>query len=379
MELECSSLLSALESAKSCLRVLHRGAEREVPAALIAASKLLTNIDVSHTQAVGDALEQIENLLQLADDEFVASCSQFERQINALQARLLIIDVDREVENVANQDKRLLRYIMDYLLRERNIGVAQRIAVEAGLELFCDDELHLNLSKVRCALEQRRDCTDALLFCEEHRASLAHIGSSLEVELRIQQLVVLILDKNYPAAIQFARAKLPPFLASFPHLVQQAMMLLALQGDTLIDPYRHFFSNNRWSFLADRFTADAFRVFKLADVCALQSAVLLGLTIAKTCVCGHSGFTAPGCPACIPLFAEVVNLLPQGPRLHTALLCPVHRCLMDDKNPPLALPSGRLDAACSYAFYFILNFPHAYQTCLSGSCQLSQCFIYDRC
>lgn len=351
MELESSSLNSALESAKSHVRALHRGVERDNPTAVKNACKLLVNPIDMNPQAIIQSLEQIERLLQVADDKFSTTCAQVERRIHELQARLPIVASDSKAEALMSEDSRLLRYLIDYLQREGHIDVAQRIADEAGLQLFCDTDLHRMLANVCAALKDQHDCTEALVFCAEHRASLAKILSSLEVELRIQQLVLLIRGNNYTAAIQFARAKLAPFMTSFPHLVQQAMMLLALRSDTLIDPYRRFFSEERWSFLAQIFISDAYRVFKIAEMSALQSSTLLGLTAAKTCVCGNSDFAVADCPACLPLFAAVVQALPQGPRQHTALLCPIQGCLMDDTNPPLALPSGR------YAFsVFVSSF-----------------------
>jgi macrophage erythroblast attacher len=350
MELEGSSLHSALESAKCHVRALHRGVERDLPAAVKTASKQLINPDGAHPLAVVESLDQIERLLQQADDKFAATCEQIGRRIDELQARLHIVSSDAEAGALMSDDVRLLRYIIDYLQREGHIDISQRVADDAGLQLFCDTELHRTLAKVSAALRLQHDCADALLFCAEHRTSLAKIFSSLEVELRIQQLVLLIRDDNYAAAIQFARAKLAPFMASFPHLVQQAMMLLALRSDTLMEPYRQFFCEERWAFLSETFTSDAYRVFKVSDLSALQASTLLGLTAAKTCVCGSADFAEPGCPACLPLFAAVVQSLPQGPRQHTTLLCPLQRCIMDDTNPPLALPSGRYALAAFVPF-----------------------------
>jgi hypothetical protein len=153
-------------------------------------------------------------------------------------------------------------------------------------------------------------------------------------------MVQLMRDDNCPAAIQFARAKLAPFLASFPHLVGQAMMLHALGMVPLMEPYRRFFRDGRWSFLAATFTSEVYRVFRVVECSALQASMLIGLTAAKTCLCGSADFAVADCPACSPLFAAVVHLLPQGPRQHTAMICPWQHCLMDDHNPPLALPSG---------------------------------------
>jgi macrophage erythroblast attacher len=345
MELECSSLHSALESSKIHVRALHRGVEREMPAAVSAASKQLAHVDSTHTSAsVLQSLDEIERLLQHADDKFSGTCQQIERRIMELQARLQIATSDPQGGVWMSEDCRLLRYIIDYLLREGHVDVAQRIADTAGLQLFCDSDLHRMLASICRALHHNHDCTEALLFCAENRSSLAKISSSLEVELRIQQLVVLVRDNDFQAALQFARSKLAPFMASFPHLVQQAMMLLALRRDTLMNPYRQYFSEGRWSFLAETFMNDAYSVFKVAGFSALQSSTILGLTASKTCVCSSADYAVSECPACMPLFSAVVPLLPQGPRQHTALLCPLQRCVMDDVNPPLALPSGWYDA-----------------------------------
>ena len=328
MELECSSLLSALESAKSTVRALHRGVERDIPAALKAASKLLDTPDDASASDIFQSLDQMERLLQNADDKFSASCAHIGHRINEVEARLQLVASDAEACDRTSEDRRLLRYIIDYLLREGHIDIAQQIAGDAGLQPFCDSSLHQMLASVSVALRRQHDCTEALMFCAEHRASLAKISSTLEVELRVQQLVMLIRDRNYPAAIQFARAKLAPFLSSSPHLVQQAMMLLALRSDTTMDPYRRFFSAARWAALDGMFASDACRVLKVASFSALQSSTLLGLTAAKTCVCGTADFAESDCPACLPLFSSVLHSLPQAPRQHTVLLCPLQVTLL---------------------------------------------------
>ena len=345
MELECSLLHSALESAKIQVRALHRGVEREIPAAVQAACKLLASVDTADAESVVRSLDEIEHLLQQADDKFSATCHQIDRRINELKVRLQIVAADPEGLVWMSEDRRLLRYMIDHLLREGYVDIAQRIADGSGLHIFCDGDLHRMLSSVCTALQQH-NCTEALLFCAENRASLAKISSSLEVQLRIQQLVLLIRDNKLQAAVQFARAKLAPFMSSFPHLVQQAMMLIALRSDTCIHPYRQFFSEERWSFIAETFVNDAYQVFKLSAISALQSSAVLGLTAAKTCVCGLEGYAVRDCPACAPLFSSIVPLLPQGPRQHTALLCPLQHCIMDDVNPPLVLPSGWCAAPC---------------------------------
>jgi macrophage erythroblast attacher len=364
MELECSSLQSALESSKIHVRALHRGVEREIPAAVSAASKQLSHVDGAHLSvSVLQSLDQIERLLEHADDKFSGTCRQIERRIMELQARLQIATCDPQGEVWMSEDGRLLRYVIDYLLREGHVDVAQRVADAAGLQLFCDGDLHRMLATICCALQHSHDCDEALRFCAENRSSLAKISSSLEVELRIQQLVVLVRDNNFQAAVQFARAKLAPFMASFPHLVQHAMMLLALRRDTLMEPYRQYFSEGRWLFLAETFITTAYEVFKVSGFSALQSSTLLGLTAAKTCVCCSAGYAVSECPACMPLFSAVVPLLPHGPRQHTALLCPLQRCVMDDVNPPLALPSGWCDARhhSSYnVFTFLISASHTF-------------------
>jgi hypothetical protein len=138
-------------------------------------------------------------------------------------------------------------------------------------------------------------------------------------------------------------------------------MLLALRSDTTIDPYRQFFSEARWALLDDMFASDACRVLKVASYSPLLSSTLLGLTAAKTCVCGTVDFAESDCPACLPLFSSVLHSLPQAPRQHTVLLCPLQRCVMDDINPPLALPSGWYDAflvthICHSCTLFLLSF-----------------------
>lgn len=96
-------------------------------------------------------------------------------------------------EGRAQEDELLQRCRMrfDYLLRQGHDDAARQLAQEAGIEPYLDFDLVLASRGVLASL-RAKDCEPALAWCAEHRAKLKKAGSTLELQLRLQQFVELV-------------------------------------------------------------------------------------------------------------------------------------------------------------------------------------------
>lgn len=169
--------------------------------------------------------------------------------------------------------------------------------------------------------------------------------------------------------------------------------------------YRAYFSDDRWSALANAFRCDLLRMHGLSRESDLERALNIGLQSIKTssCACPHAAqhfervdggkahpsvqkedrmdidagdsqpvpapsshsngsngsasngsaahatkpsppFSSPSasssCPACIPPLSCLASSLSLASRAQSRLVCRLTGRLMDDRNPPLALPNG---------------------------------------
>lgn len=94
-------------------------------------------------------------------------------------------------ESEGSKKERLQRLIADYLLRQGHDDAARQLAQEAGIEPYLDFDLVLASRGVLASL-RAKDCEPALAWCAEHRAKLKKAGSTLELQLRLQQFVELV-------------------------------------------------------------------------------------------------------------------------------------------------------------------------------------------
>lgn len=248
-------------------------------------------------------------------------------------------------------------------------------------------------------------CTTALAWCSENKVTLRKAKSTLELDLRVQEYVEMVRDRS-PASLRsaalYARKYLVPWLgATGPAAAAAAAAALAPGGDDaregpppaarelvsramglLAAPpgswqYRDLYDPQRWRLLRDSFRAIALQVYDLPPTPFLHLALSAGLSALKTHACystqakevamvptsglpsaGSSLFLAaslepdcpsqtddrhPDCPVCytrgLGTLAREVPFSHQG---QSRLVCRITGRQMDDTNPPLCLPNGRV-------------------------------------
>ena len=76
------------------------------------------------------------------------------------------------------------------------------------------------------------ELTPALAWCYDHASKLRRLANPLEFYLRTQEFVVLLLNGDKMAGLEFATEHLAPNAEIDPELVQQLMGLLAFPSPT---------------------------------------------------------------------------------------------------------------------------------------------------
>lgn len=172
----------------------------------------------------------------------------------------------------------------------------------------------------------------------------------MEFQLRLQEFVELIRKDAKQDAIQYARKNLTPLATDAEQdckqtllaLVQQAMALLAFGKNTAIPVYRDMLDLTRWQCLVQMFKTCQFELYGLTSKPILYSTMQAGLSVLKTpqsYLEEHYNMNHPFANAHLQTMAEP---LPFAFHAHSKLVCRLSGKLMDDKNPPMALPNGNV-------------------------------------
>jgi len=201
----------------------------------------------------------------------------------------------REVSTDATQH-RLLRFLVDFMLRQGYLETA-RCAIERwGLAPFVDMGVFEAIVPVVVGLRANR-ATEALQYCAENRRRLSRLGSSLELNLRVQEFIELCRAREVNAAVLYARKHFNGLLASKPDadadpraleeyaLVKRCVTLLAYPPETSCEPYRRLYDPKRWDTLIEKFLSTHFELNMLPSVPLLDLLIEPGLAALKTRKC----------------------------------------------------------------------------------------------
>jgi len=233
-----------------------------------------------------------------------------------------------------------------------------------------DGPLFREAHAVAAALD-RGDVSSALRWCAAHRARLRKLhhgrGSRLELRLRAQELIELGRGGDAAAALAHARRHLAPHAhvataaaaahdaavaagvapsaprrPALPAELRRAAGALVLGPRTGLGRHAGLYrSVTAWPALRRQFLADFWALH------GLPSASLLGVHLeAGLCALRLPPMQAPDGAQDDPLasepFRSLALPLPWCKQVHSRLICPLDGSPMDEDNPPLLLPSGRV-------------------------------------
>jgi macrophage erythroblast attacher len=282
---------------------------------------------------------------------------------------------------------RLDRMIVDYMLRRGYREAAHAHAAQKGIQDLVDVQLFDEIARIEDSLcppdwhratqhathevptgVTRPSCGAALAWCSENKATLRKIRTPLEFNLRMQEFIELArvrTSESIRDAIAYARRHLLPLVtatklstaaseeAEYERLaaeairkeVSRALGLLACAPGSWA--YADLYSVGRWAMLRDSFRACALQIHSLPAQPILHIALSAGLSSLKLPQCcpavGDGGNV--DCPVCDAKGLGVLaRQVPWSHHQNSTLVCSVSGNIMDDNDPPLALPNGRVYA-----------------------------------
>lgn len=338
--LDASSVSVPFESLKRVTRD-RKYAVEEVEGVLKGVAAAAAGNEGGGGTATAAQLDQYVQQLQGLKRKLEATAEQEDAELARCRARLAHLrglGAPPRDGQVAWNRRRIDALLVDHMLRCGHNRAAAALAASAGIQPLV--ELHIFAGAQRVVEGLRaHDCGLALAWCEEHRARLRKARSRLEFKLRVQEFVELVRAGQQLEAIAYARRHLAPWAGQHMQELQRAAALLAFQAGTQCAPYRQLFEEERWAELIELFHQELYRLNSLPPTSLLSIHLQAGLSALKTPLS-----LADGCcredPLHLPAFRQLAEGLPYARHVHSKLICAITRELMDEHNPPAALPNG---------------------------------------
>jgi len=259
-----------------------------------------------------------------------------------------------------------------------------------------DSEVFQSAQKVISGF-RNRDCKPALSWCGANRSRLRRSRCiNLEMELRVQQFIEMLKENKGKDALQHARKYFKNSLDSHLQTILHAMgavAFLPISEASLPKRYGYLFEEAKWSKLEQMFRSVLFKINGLSpqstlslrlqaglealktphcvdvksergmevDVSTMAAAVAMGpmmsslsslattatrstdhLKVAATQTAHASGQRSSECPVCAKGMYKLAENLSTSHRTQSCIVCRMCGEVMDENNPPLALPNGNV-------------------------------------
>ncbi|KAJ1967343.1 GID complex subunit containing RING finger motif [Dispira parvispora] len=303
------------------------------------------NLDSDTTQrVVENMLKRLENLKRKLQDtkndetQLIQRSKQRATHLNTLYGFTSYTSEEyREWSRT-----RLNRILVDYMLRKGYSRTAAQLVERANLESLADTELFEQSAVIEQSL-LNHSCTKGIQWCSDNKSALRKLKSTLEFDLHLQEFIELARAGEMMQAIQYSKKHLLPWTGTHARQIEQAMGLLAFKPDTQCSPYQQLYDTNRWQQLVDHFRKDNYALHALSTVPPLLLTLQTGLSALKNVHCYHADDRNINCPVCqTDTLGELAKSLPYSHHINSNLVCRVTGLLMNEDNPPMKLPNGRV-------------------------------------
>eukprot|EP00035_Acanthoeca_spectabilis_P013527 m.252374 g.252374 ORF g.252374 m.252374 type:complete len:388 (-) comp15913_c0_seq2:4218-5381(-) len=238
------------------------------------------------------------------------------------------------------KQQRLDRIICDHLLRVGQYDTAEALANLGGIEAFTNLSIFKTSKGIETALHNR-DCGPALLWCEANRTRLTKLRSSLEFKLHLQVYIQQVRAGDRNRAIEYAKTHFGPHTETHLKDIQVAMALLVFKTPT-VERHCELLAEERWDNLVQQFRRNIFALHSLSGQSILDVTLQAGLSVLKNYGCGEDSERNSDCPVCADHMTTLATDLPFSNHTNSRLVCWMSGELMNEDNPPMALPNGNV-------------------------------------
>lgn len=331
--LESDYLHVPVESLSRSFRVSQRFVEKRI----VAIQKLTSK--ARHAKTIQQIKERVEKLKRNLD--------RFEKEekkyIQQIEDRVRSLKED-------NQDP-ISRFVCDFLARTGKFDISKKIASDLGLESLVDIDLWQEFHTIRTSILSG-ECKYALNWCDVNASKLRRVQSDFPFRLHVMKFLELARYGDLEKAINYARKNVSPYVTNDSQhyeqrlkLSRRAMSCLIFFEDSLRDEknfgtYSDLLSESRWKQLSEMFEEEFRRVYTCTKYSSLRRSLEAGLAAMRTPTCSEGRHQE--CPGCDEDLGGVSSVMPHFRSAHTRIVCPASGKIMNEENPPMALPSGHV-------------------------------------
>jgi macrophage erythroblast attacher len=330
---EFSYLRAPYEELSSSFRTNKRKIEKELSFCLSHIKNMHKNSNnIDRHQAVG-SIEGLcsrvkgfkEKMLDLyeEEDKWVQIC---EARINSLYS--------------PNSSKtKIIRHLADHYYRQDKDLIANSISAKAQIEPMTEYFFFTKFKKIQEDM-LKKDLGSALDWCDSHKSKLKKLSSPLEFDLKLQKFIEFIRSQNFCGGILYARTNLSKF-PQYQKEIQKAMMLLAVSNRPEdFSEYQLLLSDSKWNELIQLVHKEMLRVYSMSAESVFNVVLRAGFLALKHPLCQTSD-KVDGCPLCNPNIQALAVHIHYACQSHTSMICRILNVVMDENNPPVALPNGQ--------------------------------------
>ncbi|VDO03885.1 unnamed protein product [Rodentolepis nana] len=188
----------------------------------------------------------------------------------------------------------------------------------------------------------RGETKPAHKWFNESNFRLKHSDLNFDFDMRIFEFYLLVRDDKRMEAVTHARQYLNNFKESDhykPRRLGQAMVLLIMRtADEVKEKAKQNELNEEW--IVKRFHLALMFFYSFISPTPFLLTVRAGMSAIKTPFCYHDESRNPNCVVCHPLINRYASNLVFGHHDQSILTCYQTGLIMDENNPPMALPNG---------------------------------------
>ncbi|KAI0223290.1 hypothetical protein L0F63_005034 [Massospora cicadina] len=241
------------------------------------------------------------------------------------------------------QDDILRKIVTQHFVRQGQFDLAKLFSEEADIQF--PEELKVQFEGLHCIVSQirKKNLLPAILWAQEHRATLDKNGSNIEFFLHKLQYLHLLTNGSPMVALEYARNNFPPFLGKNLSEIKRLLGLLIYSNRKHADsPYADLLSPSFWSDIQHVFTRDFCSVLGLSHESPLYASVTVGTgalpTLIKMTVVMKTSGNEWSQSQELPFETELADAM----RFHSIFVCPVSKEQSSESNPPMMMPCGHV-------------------------------------
>ncbi|CAI5437829.1 unnamed protein product [Caenorhabditis angaria] len=297
-------------------------------------------------------VEEAEKVFGEASENGIRQMDKFLHRLNVLEQDESVDPDNDMLGDLKHNRLRAARYSIEYLLLCGHLETAKQMAKSFGLEKMVDSEVYEEWRMVETALlaGNTKPCLD---WIDTHRSKLKRNDSQLEIVIRRQDIIDMVLAGKRVQAMEYVRKFITPFAKTLPSVdIKLIMSIIAIapclseipNSNSQIHNYEEFLSDDRWEKCVKTFQTEVYRTYQLTDQSAFSICLQAGIAAHKTpsCKCDPRPAKEVDCYVCNETVWRLADGLPNAHVTVSRILCSMTGEPCNETNIPYLLPSGHV-------------------------------------